>query len=274
MKDKKYIISAIVMVALGVAVCFAGSASLAAAAGAEQARIQALVGDKTIVTGEGTAAGFAGEIKAVVQYADDIIVSVELSGDAETPDIGGAAMAELKSAIEAANTLEGIDAVSGATYTSNGVFSAVKAAMGIVEYVPTDEELFDAYVAENFSNYAAVDCIFSENILGVYGDGNGSYVMLAQGVGHYPDHPFKVAVALDANGAVTKIGVIYSHETDGFGTEVLKEAYWQQYFGAKAITRKSGVADATKIDTVSGATETSVGLYNIVKATFAQFAAM
>ncbi len=273
-KDNKFIIAIVAMIVVGVAISFGGQAALAADAQKAEAAKQALVGDAEIITGEGSADGFAGPIKATVEYAGDIIVGLTLSGDAETPDIGGKAMTELKDAILASNTYEGVDVISGATYTSKGVFSAIKAAMGIVEYVPSDEEIFAGIAEEMLPGCAAVDTVLGENVLAVMGDGSGKYVFMVQGVGHYPDYPFKVAVLLNADGTVADIDVIYSHETDGFGTEVLNENYWQQYFGAKEITRKSGVEGVTKIDTVSGATETSVGLYECVKAAFAQFATL
>jgi len=273
-KDRKYIIAIIVMAILGCAVSVGGQASLAADAQKAEAAKQALVGDAQIITAEGTADGFAGPVTVVVEYAGDVIVGLTINAGGETPDIGGAAANQIKEAILAAHTYEGIDAVSGATYTSNGIVSAIKAAMGIVEYVPSDEEIFAGIAEELLPSCKAVDAALEENVLAVMTDGSGKYVYMTQGVGHYPDHPFKVAVLLNEDGTVGKIAVVYSHETDGFGTEVLKEDYWKQYFGANTITRKSGVEGATKIDTVSGATETSVGLYNCVKAALSQHAAL
>jgi len=272
-KDRKFIIWIIVMIVIGLAVSFAGTASLAAAANAADAAKQALVGDAEIITGEGSADGFAGPVNAVVEYAGDIIVGLTLSGDAETPDIGGAAMTTLKEQILASNSIEGIDVVSGATYTSKAVISAVKAAMGIEEYVMSDEEVFEEMSNTMLPGSVNIDAEYLENILAVKTHENGKHLYMVQGVGHYPDYPFKVAILLDAEGRVENIGVVYSHETDGFGTEVLNDGYWVQYFGADTITRKTG-GEGTKIDVVSGATETSVGLYDCVKNAFAQFEAL
>ena len=82
----------------------------------------------TVVSGE--AQGFGGPIQAEVTIAGDKIIDLTLTGEGETPEIGGTAMTELKDAIVAAQTLDGIDAVSGATISSEGVFAAIKAAMG------------------------------------------------------------------------------------------------------------------------------------------------
>lgn len=269
MKKNNWIIYAVVMVLCGACVCFAGNSYISNMANAEAERIKALIGDAEILEGTGSAQGFAGEVTAQVKYANGIIVGLNLKGDEETPNIGGAAMTELKDKILAAGTLEGIDAVSGATYTSNAVFDAVRSAMGIEVVKKTDAEIFDEIAAVMLPGNTKLETELVENVLEVR-EAGGKKLMLVQGVGHYADNPFKVAVLLDENAAVEDIAVVYSHETDGFGSEVLIPSYWEQYFGATQITRKSN-GEGTKIDVVSGATETSVGLYNCVKAAFEQF---
>ena len=87
----------------------------------------------------GTADGFAGPITAEVTVEDGAIVGLTLTGEMETPSIGGAALQPLADAILAAGSLDGVDAYAGATWTSNGVFAAVRAAMG-VEEAPAEEE--------------------------------------------------------------------------------------------------------------------------------------
>ena len=78
----------------------------------------------------GTAKGFGGEIQAQVTADENgTITALILTGEGETPEIGGAAMEELTGAILEKGTVEGVDAVSGATVTSEGVFAAVKAAL-------------------------------------------------------------------------------------------------------------------------------------------------
>ena len=62
--------------------------------------------------------------------ADGKITGLTLTGNDETPAIGGAAMEQLTEAILEAGSADGIDAVSGATITSDAVFAAVNAALG------------------------------------------------------------------------------------------------------------------------------------------------
>ena len=76
----------------------------------------------------GTGAGFGGDITATVTVADGKITDCTLTGDKETPAIGGAALPKLAEQVKAAGSA-GIDGVSGATMTSNGVKDAVADAM-------------------------------------------------------------------------------------------------------------------------------------------------
>lgn len=86
---------------------------------------------KVFRNGEGQ--GYGGPIKASVILVDGKIDKVILSGTGETPEVGGAALETLKDAIVAANGTEGVDAVAGATVTSQGVFDAVNAALTAAE---------------------------------------------------------------------------------------------------------------------------------------------
>lgn len=77
---------------------------------------------------EGTGQGFGGEIKAVVVITDSGIDSVELTGDDETPELGGEALKKLPEQFTGAQSAD-VDGVSGCTVTSNGAKEAVQAAL-------------------------------------------------------------------------------------------------------------------------------------------------
>ncbi len=77
----------------------------------------------------GTADGFGGEVKVAVTVEDGKIVSVEATGEKETEGIGSVALAELPAKIVEAGGVD-VDGVSGATYTSKAVLSAVASALG------------------------------------------------------------------------------------------------------------------------------------------------
>ena len=87
-------------------------------------------GTEDIQVVKGTADGFKGPINATVSVgAGGRIVEIVLTGLDETPEIGGAALTQLADEIKAAGSTNGVDAVSGATYTSEGAFTAIADAL-------------------------------------------------------------------------------------------------------------------------------------------------
>ncbi len=81
----------------------------------------------------GTADGFRGPINVEVTVKDGKITDLKVEGNGETPEIGGAAIEPLTQAILEAGTIDGVDAFTGATWTSTGIFNAVKNALGLEE---------------------------------------------------------------------------------------------------------------------------------------------
>ncbi|MEG1858449.1 MAG: FMN-binding protein, partial [Pseudoflavonifractor sp.] len=76
----------------------------------------------------GTGDGYGGVITAVVTKTGDKI-SVKLTGEHETAGIGADALPKLETAINEKGGIEGVDAISGATWTSKGAFYAVQNAL-------------------------------------------------------------------------------------------------------------------------------------------------
>lgn len=85
---------------------------------------EAAVGE---TTGEGTAAGHNGDLKAVVTFDGDKIAKIDLTHE-ETEGLGDKAADKLVEEIVANNSIN-VDTVSGATVTSTAVIEAVKAAI-------------------------------------------------------------------------------------------------------------------------------------------------
>lgn len=75
-----------------------------------------------------TAAGFGGDVTVSLTVSETKITAVEISGEGETVGIGGAAMTDLSGAMIDAQSVE-VDAVAGATVTSNAVLAAAKNAL-------------------------------------------------------------------------------------------------------------------------------------------------
>ena len=99
-------------------------------------------------TVEGEAEGYGGTITAKVTLEGDKIVGLELTGDKETPAVGGEALKTLQDEIVKAGTYE-VDAVAGATWTSNGVFAAIKNALGIGENTGSESDSNTTVSASN-----------------------------------------------------------------------------------------------------------------------------
>ena len=72
--------------------------------------------------------GFGGAITVTVTVSDNEITDVAIVGDAETPTLGGVAVATMGEAIVNAQT-PNVDALTGATVTSNAVFRALNDAL-------------------------------------------------------------------------------------------------------------------------------------------------
>jgi fumarate reductase flavoprotein subunit len=80
-------------------------------------------------TYEGTGTGHGGEVPVTITVEGGKITSVEVGENQETQGIGSKAIEQLPAAIVAAGSLDGVDAVAGATQTSQAIFDAVTAAL-------------------------------------------------------------------------------------------------------------------------------------------------
>ena len=78
-------------------------------------------------TFSGTAKGM-GDVTVTITLKDDVITDVQAVGENETDGIGSAAIEKLPSEMVAGNTIN-VDAVTGATITSDAIISAASAAL-------------------------------------------------------------------------------------------------------------------------------------------------
>ena len=79
-------------------------------------------------TYEAAATGFGGDVKVEITVDENAITDVVITGEKETPAIGGAAIPQLAEQIKAQQSAE-IDGVSGATLTSGAVKEAAAKAL-------------------------------------------------------------------------------------------------------------------------------------------------
>lgn len=77
---------------------------------------------------EGEGEGFGGTIKVSVEVADGKIVAVDIIEHGETDGISDPAIEEMPGKIVSANSTT-VDAVSGATFSSEGIIEAVENAL-------------------------------------------------------------------------------------------------------------------------------------------------
>lgn len=79
-------------------------------------------------TYEGSGIGMNGAVNVVVTVSGGVIADVQVTGHSETPGISDPAFAQIPQSIVAANSAV-VDAVAGATFTSNAIMEAVAAAL-------------------------------------------------------------------------------------------------------------------------------------------------
>lgn len=97
----------------------------------------------------GAAAGMGGDVPVSVEYADGRIVSVTVGENKETVGIADKAISDMPARIVEAQSLT-VDAVAGATITSNAIVNAVEAALvaGGVDVAPFKAEAEKAELTE------------------------------------------------------------------------------------------------------------------------------
>ncbi len=79
-------------------------------------------------TYSGSAQGFGGDVEVTVEVTENEITSVSITGAAETPEVGGAALPELEKQVMDSQGSE-VEGVSGATFTSTAVRDALADAL-------------------------------------------------------------------------------------------------------------------------------------------------
>lgn len=87
----------------------------------------------------GTGQGYGGAITVTITTSTSKITEVSVEGAEETPAIGGAALDPLMEQIKETQGAE-IDGVSGATLTSNGVKTALQAALNQAQGIASEEK--------------------------------------------------------------------------------------------------------------------------------------
>ena len=98
--------------------------------------------------------GFGGKVSVTLTVEDSKIVDAAITGDAETPTVGGAALEPLTEQLIEAGSAE-IEGVSGATFTSTAVKEAAAAALAKVGGEADAEPADDAPMTFTAGEYTA-----------------------------------------------------------------------------------------------------------------------
>ena len=222
------------------------SGALAAETEEEEESIEQAVGDYTDGIYTGSATGYGGTITVQVTVEDGQITDITvLSHDYETESYYNRASAVIDS-ILLYQTWE-VDAISGATYSSNGIKYAVQNALtGEV----TETETADAFDGDSD---ALTEVSYTDPDAYV----DGTYTGSAAGYGG----TITVSVTI-SDGEIASITIVSAAgETSSY------------LASAKSVISSILSAQSPNVDTVSGATYSSNGIINAVKAALKQAAA-
>ena len=182
----------------------------------------------------GTAGGFQSDVTVTLTVADGVITAITVDSSSETPGFGtrcGEDEAFLNQFIGKKATPdlgEGIDALSGATMTSEAVVKAANAAIGVEEAVETTEEVVEEAPAAEELTAAAPGFVGKD-------------------VG--------VAVTLNEDGTIATLNLDLTQQAPPVCDMCNSEDFLNQFIG-----KKGPFVKGEGVDIVTGATFTSEGV--------------
>lgn len=243
--------------------------------------------------------GYGGEIQVAIGIKDDKLTGFTAIKNNETAGLGSKctepeftnqfkdkAAAVLSYTKAGASSDTEIDAISGATITTNAVTEACNAAIifyqanfggGVQEMEKPDLTEFYKQAYPNANEFADVenadamyeasaqllkDCGLEsctiEEVKAV--NGGEGYVVSSTGIGFAKTAPIQIAIGIKDN-KIVGYTVINHMETPGYGAACAEEPFAGQFAGKNAEILKAGDVDA-----ISGATFTTNGITNAVNA--------
>ena len=213
----------------------------------EQAQVAEGSFDLTDGVYKGTGTGYAGDITVAVQIKDKQIVAIDILSSSDDAAFFKRAQAVIDKIIEG-QTLD-VDTVSGATYSSRGIISAVKNALtGEKDSGTTGQSQSGSGAAAGSST--SVQAVEDPS---AYKD--GTYYGTGTGFGG----TLKVKVEI-SGGKITSIQIMENQD----GSEYISKA--------SALINTIIQNQSTNVDTVSGATYSSVGIIQAVRNALSQAA--
>ena len=207
----------------------------------EEADVAAGSADAALTPGTYTASadGFGGPVEVTVEVGSDgSIADVSIIGESETPEIGGAAIPELKKAALASQSAD-IDSVSGASLTSGAVKAALADALA---QAAGGAGAADAQADGNEESGAAKAADGKKFIAGTY---------TATATGFGGDVDVTVTVTEDE---ITDVEITGDHETENIGS-----------FAVDMLGDRILEAQSPNVDALTGATVTSKAIIRALK---------
>ena len=196
---------------------------------------------------KGTGTGYAGDITVSVQIKDKQIVAIDILSTSDDAAFFNRAKAVIDRIIEG-QTLD-VDTVSGATFSSNGIISAVKNAL------TGEKDSGETGKSQSGGTAAA---------------GSATSVAQVEDASAYKDGTYY--------GTGTGFGGTLNVQVDISGGKIAAIQILENNDGSEYISKASSIINAiissqsTNVDTVSGATYSSVGIIQAVRDALSQAA--
>lgn len=197
---------------------------------------------------KGTGTGYAGDITVSVQIKDKQIVSIDILSSSDDEAFFSRAKAVIDKIIEG-QTLD-VDTVSGATFSSRGIISAVKNALTGEKDNSTTGQAQSGQTAAAAGSSTSVAKVEDA---AAYKD--GTYYGSGTGFGG----PLKVMVEI-SGGKIASIQIVENSD----GSDYISKAV--------SLIDSIIAKQSTNVDTVSGATYSSVGIIQAVRDALSQAA--
>ena len=196
---------------------------------------------------KGTGTGYAGDITVYVQIKDKQIVAIDILSTSDDAAFFNRAKAVIDRIIEG-QTLD-VDTVSGATFSSNGIISAVKNAL------TGEKDSGETGQSQSGGTAAAGSATSVAQVEDASAYKDGTYYGTGTGFGG----TLKVQVDI-SGGKIAAIQILENND----GSEYISKA--------SSIINAIISSQSTNVDTVSGATYSSVGIIQAVRDALSQAA--
>ena len=196
---------------------------------------------------KGTGTGYAGDITVSVQIKDKQIVAIDILSTSDDAAFFNRAKAVIDRIIEG-QTLD-VDTVSGATFSSNGIISAVKNAL------TGEKDSGETGQSQSGGTAAAGSATSVAQVEDASAYKDGTYYGTGTGFGG----TLKVQVGI-SGGKIAAIQILENND----GSEYISKA--------SSIINAIISSQSTNVDTVSGATYSSVGIIQAVRDALSQAA--